>query len=138
MLSLFGFTFSCLGFVAAFLAATVNGLVLPFFVGSYHESSQEIIDALKPGFVLIRSLNHAFDFVLIGGVLIAMLLFSSSILKTNLFPKALGYMGLLLPALLIFMLITGFDLLNLYGFRIFALSIVSWFILMGVRLLNLN
>ena len=72
------------------------------------------------------SINHAFDFIFIGGMCLATLFWSIEIMLTKKMPVWIGYLGIALFALVIAMLAFGFVFVNLHGFRIFLLGAVIW------------
>lgn len=133
------FTIMIFGLIAAMLAAAVNGLILIDFVNSYADVSSEDIDSLEPIFVLIKSFNHTFDFIMIGGACLSTLFWSIAILKSKALPAFGGYLGLLLSLSALILLFIGFVLIDLFGFRMFIFGWVAWIIIIGyVMVRNTN
>lgn len=128
------FLFMLFGLLAVMLAATTNGIILMNFVKSYEGASEATIGSLKPFFRLIRSFNHAFDFIFIGAVCISITLWSVSILKTHHIQKLLGWFGILLAIVALSLLFSGFVFVDLHGFRIFIFGWVIWVLGVGLSL----
>lgn len=126
------------GLFAVMLAATVNGLVLPFFVNRFQEAIPETIDAIRPILQYNQSLNHAFDYIFMGASCLAILLWSVASLQTKKLSKWMGYFGLLLSIAAMLVWSTGFNFVDLGGFRYFTFSMVSWILSAGFLLCNLN
>ncbi len=131
-LSKLSFTFMFFGLVAVMFAGAVNGIILMDFVKSYAGSSEETIASLKPIFRLIRSFNHAFDFIFIGAVCISTGMWSISILKTKKLPIWHGWFGIIISAVALTSLMLGFVFVNLHGFRIFIFGWVAWVVAAGL------
>ncbi len=130
-LSKLSFTFILFGLFAVMLAAALNGLILMDFVKSYEGSSEETIASLKPIFRLIRSFNHAFDFIFIGAVCISTILWSVSILRTKKLAIWLGWFGISISILAVVFLILGSVFVDLHGFRSFIFGWVAWVVAAG-------
>ncbi|WP_420317076.1 hypothetical protein [Ekhidna sp.] len=130
------FLFMLFGLIAVMLAAAVNGLILMDFVKSYENASKEVIDSLKPIFILIRSFNHAFDFIFIGAVCVSTGLWSYQIIRTKLLPSFIGWLGLFITLVAITSLVVGIVFVDLHGFRIFIFGWVAWVISIGVFLIR--
>jgi hypothetical protein len=130
------FITAALGLIAAMLAAAVNGLVLPFFIEDFRDASQQTIEQIKPILRYGFALNKAFDFILIGGLCEGFLLWSIAILKTKEMPKWIGYLGILLGVGFLTLLLSGFVLTSLYGFRLFVFGIVLWIIATAIYLMK--
>lgn len=124
-------SFMLFGLVAVMFAGAVNGLILMDFVESYKGATQDTIDSLKPFFRLIRSFNHAFDFIFIGAVCISTGLWSIIILKKKVFPILLGWLGIAITLAALTALIAGFVFVDLHGFRIFIFGWVIWILGIG-------
>lgn len=114
------------GLIAAMLAATLNGLALPLFVSDYASASAETISSIRPVLRYNMILNHSFDYILISAMFISTLLWCIDIQKTKVFPKWIGYFGILLVSSALIAIIFGFYFLDLHGFRIFILGWVIW------------
>jgi hypothetical protein len=133
--SISGFAIAMTGLVAVLIAAALNGLALPFMVKAYEGASPELIESIQPILKYNSKLNHAFDYIYIGGTCLSMLFWSIAILKTKSFPLWIGYLGLTLSCSAIVMLFLGFYFVDLHGFRIFIFGGVAWNVAMGAFLL---
>lgn len=131
-----GFSIMLFALVAAMIAAATNGLILTDLVRSYEGASAETIESLKPLFVFMRSFNHAFDYIFMGGVCLSMLFWSIAILKTKSMKSWVGYFGILLTATSFILFLSGFELLHLAGFRVFIFGNVAWILTVGFYLKN--
>lgn len=133
-LSKASFSIMFFGLVAVMIAAATNGLILMDFVKSYEGASEETIASLKPFFRLIRSLNHAFDFIFIGAVCLSMLLWSVAILRTKAMPQWVAYLGIALAIIGGVLFLSGYELVHLAEFRLFVFGNVAWIIAVGLYL----
>lgn len=130
--------FCCMGFalVATMGAAATNGLALPFFLQGYQEASPKTLATVK---IMVRynfALNHAFDYILLGALLLAILLWSIAALLTRKLHSWIGYLGLGLTLVAGIALTAGYDFVSLYGFRIFVLGSMLWIGWVGVAMLR--
>ncbi|WP_436514669.1 hypothetical protein [Ekhidna sp. To15] len=135
-LSYTGFSMMLFALVAAMMAAATNGLILTDMVKSYEGASEETIASLKPLFVFMRSFNHAFDYIFMGGVCLSILFWSIAMLKTKSMKSWVGYFGIFLAATSIILFLSGFELLHLAGFRVFIFGNVAWILTVGFYLRN--
>ena len=135
-LSNISYSFMLFGLIAVMFAGAVNGLILIDFVATYEDASKETIDSLKPFFRLIRSFNHAFDFIFIGAVCISTGLWSIGILMKKTAPSLLGWFGILITLTALVSLLAGFVFVDLHGFRIFIFGWVAWVICLGYQLIK--
>ena len=133
-LSMAAFITAGIGLGAAILAAAVNGLALPFFIQGYENADTQTHKLIDIVLSYNFSLNHAFDYILIGGICEAFLLWSIVMIKTGTFPKWIAYLGILIGMGYLLMLILGFVLVDLHGFRVFIFGIVIWIIVVGFYL----
>lgn len=133
-LSMAGFITAGIGLGAAILAAAVNGLALPFFIGNFEGTDTQTLDMVSIVLSYNFSLNHAFDYILIGGICEAFLLWSIVMIRTKSFPTWIAYLGILMGIGYLVMLLTGFVLVDLSGFRFFIFGIVIWIIAVGIYL----
>lgn len=132
--SMGAFITMCVGLFAVLLAAAVNGLALPLFISHYQETTPEMTNSLTLLLTYNTALNHAFDYIFIGGVCIAVSLWSVVVIKTSSFPKWVGYFGLFTCILVIAGFIAGFIFVDLTGFRVFIAGFVVWMVIVGVML----
>jgi len=129
-----GFITICIGMFAVTCAAAINGLAMPFFVNQYRDATAEKISLLKPVMRYSWALNHAFDYVFIGAACVAVLLWSVAIIKTKVFPKWVGYLGIATAISAVAAIIAGFVFVDLTGFRVFIAGFVLWVVITGVFL----
>ena len=136
VLARLSFLFMIFGLVAVMLAATVNGLILMDFVESYKGISGAEIATLKPIFRLIRSFNHAFDFIFIGAVCISTGLWSLAIIWKKTMTSYLGWFGMVISLVALISLFVGFVFVDLHGFRVFIFGWVAWVLGVGYSLIK--
>jgi hypothetical protein len=79
-LSLTAFAMTSLALVAALLAATTNGLVMPIFIHRYQDATPDIVDTLRPVLTYSYAVNAAFDYVYTGAFCLGILGWSVAIL----------------------------------------------------------
>lgn len=130
-LSRFAFSFVLFGLFAGLCAAAVNGLALPLFIRNYADATKEFTNTLSPILKYNTALNHAFDFIFIVAVCLAVVFWSVAIVKGKELPRWVGYYGLTLGALGMALLFSGVTLLDLHGFRLFIFGLVTWIIAIG-------
>ena len=131
-LSIAAFIFMAIGQFAALLAAAINGLALPIFINRYKDATPEFVESIKPILKYGSALNHAFDYILIGNICVAVFIWSILIVKTKQFPMWLGYLGIFLNIGLLILMLSNFNLVDLFGFRVFVFSLVIWILGVGV------
>jgi len=134
IISIIAFITICLGMISVMLAAGVNGVAMPLFLTAYKNAPPEIINTLKPILVYSGALNHMFDYIFIGFMCIAVMLWSITIIRTKSLPVWIGYVGMGLFALTIILMLAGFVLVDLMGFRTFIFLFVAWILVVGVQL----
>jgi hypothetical protein len=127
-LVLFGFSE-----VAVMIAAAVSGLVTP---GLIHHMVAEpgSADTWRAVLQLSGHLNQAFALIFVVASSVALVLWSTAIVRSNLFSRPLGIYGCLLGPLTILAVLSGHLRLNVHGFGMIALSQAIWFISAGVLL----
>ena len=133
-ISTIGFITICLGMISVMFAAGVNGLAMPIFLTYYKNAAPEIINTLKPILVYSGALNHMFDYIFIGFMCIAVMLWSITIVRTKTLPVWIGYAGIALFVLTIALMLAGFVFVDLMGFRTFIFLFVAWILVVGVHL----
>lgn len=129
-----GLAFMLFGLVAAMIAAAVNGLALPLFIGDYAEADLATIEAIKPILRYNMALNHSFDYLLIGAMFLSMFLWSIAILRSGKLPRWVAYLGFVIVAAVLIAGLSGFYFLDLHGFRMFVLGWLAWILAVGVSL----
>jgi small-conductance mechanosensitive channel len=135
--SLLAFFFAVMSILAGMIAGAVNGLATPFFVMRNADRLNENRPALEAAIRYGFSLNWAMDYIFIGCVLFAIGIWSVQMVsRRGPFPAWLGYFGLLLLAASAFGVISGFNFINLFGFRVFIFSLVGWIGAAGVLMMR--
>lgn len=123
-----------LGLVAAMMAATVNGLALPFFINDYAEADLATIEAINPILRYNMALNHSFDYLLIGAMFLSMFLWSISIFRSGKLPRGVAYLGFIIVLVILIAGGSGFYFLDLSGFRIIVFGWLIWIIAAAISL----
>ena len=137
-LSFAAFSFSVFGLIAGMCAGTINGFVLPLFVQRYAGADAATLESVRPTLRYATSLNHGFDYIFIGAMCLSILMWSVEMLHTKKCSKWLAYLGIMICAAALVMLFSGFVFVDLYGFRVFVFSIVTWIIWAGVSLIKVK
>jgi len=125
-----------MGLIAGMVAATINGLALPLFIGNFKEVSLDTTASIKSILKNNIAINQAFDFVFIGAICLSTLFWSIAIILTKTLQHWLGYFGITLFIAVITMLVSGFIFTNLHGFRLFILTNVIWIGLIAMNLIR--
>ncbi len=128
-LSMLGFFMSCFGLVAGMIAATMNGLTLPLYVSNAPNTLDS--NTLKAILTYGRYINIPMDYIMIVMLSCGITIWSFLIIRTDLFPKWIGYFGLMLIGFGVLGILLQFNFANLFGFRIFIFGMASWIIGMG-------
>lgn len=123
-----------LSLAAVMMAAAINGIVVPFFVDNLKDASPEKIKTAEMILSFGFSLNQAFDYIFVGGICQAFLLWSIAVIKGKTFPNWIAFLGIALGLGFLIAMISGFVLSDLRGFRIFFFGIVAWMIAAGIML----
>lgn len=123
-----------LSLVSVMMAAAINGIVVPFFVDNLKGTSPEKIETAEMILSFGFSLNQAFDYIFVGGICQAFLLWSIAIVKGKVFPKWVAILGIALGLGFLVVMISGFVLSDLQGFRMFFFGIVAWMVSVGILL----
>ena len=119
------------GLVAAMIAASINGIVLPYFVERYHHS--DIDEAvLKAILSYGHYFNAAMDYIFISACVFAIGVWSVIIVMKAQLPKWIGYYGFIIIAFGLIGIFKNFNFISVLGFRIFIFGLVSWLVLAGV------
>lgn len=130
-ISLLGFMFCCFALLAGMIAATINGLTLPFFVIKFPNETGQNLEAMKLIINYGSFINKPMDYIFIGGLTLAIGIWSVLIIQHNVFSKWLGYFGIILVFLAAIAILFNFNFTNLFGFRIYVFSMVSWIVSAG-------
>jgi hypothetical protein len=120
-----------LGLVAVMLAATANGLALPFFLQHYRDGTQETKDAIRPVLKFNASVNKAFDHIYTIAFCLAILCWSVTILYNKRLPVWVAWSGIAIAAAIVGLYIFGVAANSLGGFRIFGSAMLVWMLMTG-------
>ena len=123
-----GLAFMLFGLIAAMLAAAINGLALPFFIGDYAEATPATIEAIHPILRYNMALNHSFDYLLISAMFLSMFLWSISIFRSGRLPRWVAYLGFVIVVVVLISGAVGFYFLDLHGFRMFVFGWLVWIV----------
>ena len=133
-ISYLGLAFSSFGLIAAMIAGAVNGFALPLYISNV--SNQEInIDTVTLIIKYGSFLNASMDYISILSLGIAIIIWSSLIIKNDKRFKWIGYLGFVIFTLGIFAAIFGFNLIGLFAFRFVVFGIVIWILITAYNLL---
>jgi len=135
-LSVTAFVIACFSLLAMLMAATMNGLVLPFFVQRYREAGPAMIESLQPFLKYNATVNTAFDDMYTAAFCLAMLLWGVVMLQTKRFPAWVAWLGIALAILGITLLVTGFAFNSLHGLRLFISGVTVWILAVGIVMIN--
>lgn len=133
LMSRLGFVFSLFALVAAMGAAGINGLALPLFIDGLHEYGNEDISLIMQYSI---ALNHMFDYIFMGGLIISVACWSISMVKNKQKYKWIGYVGLVISTLIVGMFVSGFYFLDLPGLRAFVLIFILWIVAVGILMIR--
>lgn len=133
-LVMIGFITICMGLIAVMLAAAFNGLALPLFINGHYATEPDVQKSLGLLLGYNMTLNHAFDYIFIGGVCLAIMAWSIVITRSNIFPRWVAYFGLITCTLVVCSLFARVIFVDLKGFRIFISGLVVWMMIIGVLL----
>lgn len=129
-ISMLPFFVFCAGLTAAMLAASINGIVLPYFVEKYYKP--EVDETMLKAIIGYgRYINAAMDYIFISACSFAVGLWSLIIVKEALLHKWIGYYGFVIIAFGLVGVLTNFNFISVFGFRIFIFGLVSWLVLVG-------
>ena len=122
--------------VAAMIAGAINGLTLPLFLSHSTEAIQSQPELVQSIVRYGAAINQPMDYVFIISILLAMGIWSVLILRTAVFPKWAGYLGISFLSLVLIGLVMKFNFIDLTGFRIFIFGLLSWIVSMGVLMMR--
>jgi hypothetical protein len=132
--SFLAFCISCIALIAAMIAATINGLTLPFYVLQHAQDTEPNLSTVKLILQYGSNINKPMDYIFILGSSLSMGIWSVLILRTTGFPRWVGYFGLLLLFMAVIGFFLNFNFINVGGFRVYIFGMSSWIILMGYLL----
>lgn len=125
-----------LGLIAGMIAATINGLTLPMFLTHSTEAIRDQVEVVQSIVRYGAAINRPMDYVLMLALLASMGIWSVLILRTTVFPKWLGYLGLALVLLGTVGFAMRFNFIHVAGFRVFIFGLLVWIVGMGVALMR--
>lgn len=129
------FTIVAFSMVAVLIGGVLNGFALPFFVKDQANqlSSNEfmLVTIVRYGFAISR----AMDYLFIAGTMLSVGIWSMLILRSKSLSRGLGWLGIVLITASFLGLVTGFNFLNVSGFTVFVLGLVSWIVLTGLSMI---
>jgi hypothetical protein len=128
------FAMSLVALIAALLAGSTNGLVLPLFVHQYKDAAPDVMDKLRPVLAYGHAINTAFDYIYTGAFCLAILFWSVAILMTRRFPRWIARLGILVAVAGVTVELCGVSPASLYGFHLFVATLVTWTIAVGISL----
>jgi hypothetical protein len=132
--SFLSFIISCFGLFAAMIAATINGLTLPLFL--FQIAPQNIdVNIINTIGTYGKNINIPMDYILLIAFGLSISIWSVLIIQGKKFPKWIGYYGILLILFGVFSIFNNYNFIGLFGFRITIFGIVSWIILVGIKIL---
>ncbi len=123
-------------FVAVMFAALINGLTLPYFLNEYADRIEQYKTAIDPIIHYGFAINKPLDYIFMAGCCLAIFIYSLIIVRSNTFPKWIGYFGILLIVFALFGVLTGFMFTNLTGFRVFTFSLAAWILSSAIILIK--
>jgi hypothetical protein len=124
--------------VAVMIAAAASGLIAPGLFHHMSTDSPTAADAWRAAMALNGHLNQAFALIFTVASSVAIVIWSTAILKSSIFNRALGIYGCILGSLTILGVLSGHIRLNVHGFGLVVLGQAIWFITAGVLLCREN
>jgi hypothetical protein len=124
--SILGFAMVSLALIAALLAGTTNGMVLPIFLQSYKDASPETMAAINPIMRYGFAINHAFDYIYTGAFCVAILCWSVAIVLTRKLPVWVGWFGMVVALGTAAIFVSGVSVNSLHGLHIFGGCVLVW------------
>jgi hypothetical protein len=128
------FIISCFGLFATMMAAAINGLTLPLFTSAVVKNDFDLAVA-SPIIHYGSRINMSMDYIMIATLMASIGIWSVLVIRNVSFPSWIGYYGLALLAAGIMASINQYNFIALIGFRIFVFGVVSWIVLMAVKVL---
>ncbi|MBO9659579.1 MAG: hypothetical protein J7527_12220 [Chitinophagaceae bacterium] len=136
-MSVLGFSFISIGIIAAMLAGTINGVVLPLFLRGYADASDEVLDSLKPVIRYSFSVNMAFDYIYTGAFSLGIACWSVLILQTKRMQAWIGVAGVLLAVAMIAIFFGGIaSASKVMGLRIFLAAVLVWTVIAAIAVMK--
>ena len=133
-LSVTGVVFYAISMIGGMCAAVMNGIAMPEFVKEYANSDESARQTLRPIFEYAHTVGGGFARVYMVGLVIAVLLFSTAILRTKVLSRVLAISGIAMAAVLAVLMSIGMIGLDVHTFGIFVLTSALWYIVAGIQL----
>jgi hypothetical protein len=132
-ISFLSFFIFCFGLIAAMIAATFNGLVLPQFL---NHSLRDVYDTGLLEIVVSygHQVNKAMASLFIAATSISILIWSLLIVGTSQFPSWSGYLGIFLIAIEAVGLFLDSNFTSVHNFSFFVGGLVLWLIVIGMQM----
>lgn len=134
-LATLGFIIAVFGLLAAALAGTINGLVLPQFATHFVDSEVDegALDAILD---YARFFNKALAYIFMAAITAAIFIWSILIVARKPVLKWLGYYGLLVALFGLIALFSKSNMTSVGLFGAFVFGMASWLILAGAVLVK--
>lgn len=133
-LALAALVFYGFGVTAVLSAAVFGGIVSPDLIHQMITAPASMRDIWNAAIHFDGALNQAFAMMFVVATSIAILLWSTAILRSNSFARALGIYGCIFAPLTILAVLSGHIRLNVHGFGAIILGQAIWFFSAGVQL----
>jgi hypothetical protein len=122
------------GLMAVMIAAALNGIVLPLYVDKYADAGEETLEIVKYIISYGLTLNHAFDYIFIAALCLAVFFWSIAILKSAAMPSWIAYLGILYFVFCGVLAVAGFNFISLNSFAMYIFGSMVWILCAGVLL----
>lgn len=133
-ISILALIFSCMGLIAALIAATINGITLPLYLGNIM-TEQADVNTVRLIMRYGSHINLAMDYILMLSLGFAMSMWSILIIQHKQFNSLMGYYGILVVVAGIILGVSGYHLTGVKGFSGVVFGMVSWFIWVALKVL---
>lgn len=123
------------GLIAAMVASTINGLVLPNFASrNWADDNDILVVTTIIGYG--HAINISMTYIVITAISLAIGIWSFLIILTNQIPKWVGFFGLTVIAIGLLGVVLKFNFTDLLGFRTFIFGLVSWIMTVGFNMIR--
>jgi hypothetical protein len=137
-LSMMALVFYGFATVAVMNAAAVSGFMSPYIAEQMAKPDSAMHDMWHAMFHYNGQLNQAFAMVFVVAVSVAIVLWSSAILKSKQFAASVGIYGCLLGPVTIVAVLSGHVTLGVHGFGMIVLCQAIWYVFVGVTLMRMK
>lgn len=121
---------------AVFVAAVASGLTAPMVARRILESSGAEQETWRALFSYNGMINQGFAAVYVVALGVAMLLWSAAIWRTQIMPRALGALGLLVGVALLALMFGGRPHLDVHTFGLIIVAVSLWMLGVGAGLIS--